>query len=129
MWVIKCLYSVNIVISITLQAFPANIIMEGYFYSGMKRGPLKDWVINIQRTIIVGLCVAICIFLGDSLDKFNSLIGTVVATPVVFTVPCLMHLKLCSPSKGEKVLDIAVIMFSLVVLFFCSGFTLYTWKD
>ena len=45
-WVIKCLYSVNIVISIALQAYPANVIVESYIYKNMAKGPVKTWLIN-----------------------------------------------------------------------------------
>jgi hypothetical protein len=31
-YLIKCLYSINVFISISLQQFPANIIAEGYLF-------------------------------------------------------------------------------------------------
>ena len=129
MWVIKFLYSINIVISITLQAFPANIIIEGYVFGKMEKSTKKTWLINFQRIALIALSVVICIVLGDSLDKFNSLIGTFAATPVVFTIPCIMHMYLCNPTRLQMILNWGVIVFSVIVLFFCSGFTIWTWND
>ena len=127
-YVLKCLYSINIVISVALQVYPANDIIEGYAY---KKTPEKRkmWIINIQRTVVVALGILACILLGKSLDKFNSLTGTLTATPVAFTIPCLMHLALCNPTRAQKIADIGVIVLSIVILFFCSGFTLWTWNE
>jgi len=79
--------------------------------------------------VIIALAVVACIALGNSLDKFNSLVGTVAATPVAFMIPCLLHLKLCEVTKWQKVLDIAVIIFSIGVMILCTRFTLLTWND
>jgi proton-coupled amino acid transporter len=97
-WVIKILFSINVIISMTLYAFPPNVIVESYIYKNMKPSNTKTWLINFQRAAVIAIAITICILLGDSLDKFNSLIGTFAATPVSFTVPCLMHMKLCNPT-------------------------------
>jgi amino acid permease len=126
---IKCLYSINVFISISLQQFPANIILEGYLFSNLKSSWIKDWLINFLRLFLLAACIIVCILLGDSLDKFNSIIGTFAATPVAFAFPCLLHYKMCNPTKTGKVLDILVIAFSAVALVFCSGYTIYTWNE
>jgi len=64
----------------------------------MVKSPMKNWIINIQRTAITALAMLGCILLGDSLDKFNSLVGTFAAAPIAFTIPCVMHYYLCQPT-------------------------------
>jgi proton-coupled amino acid transporter len=129
-WTIKAIFSINVMISISLCSFPANSIIESYMYKNYKGNEsFKYWLINLQRIIIIAVSVAVCIILGNSLDKFNSLVGTIAATPVAFMVPCILDMKLCSPTKGQLVLDISIIIFSIIVLFICSGFTIITWKD
>ncbi len=128
-WAIKGIFCINVIISISLVCFPANNICEGYAYKNMKDSPLKTWIINVQRILIIAVAIVCCIILGTSLDKFNSVVGTVAATPVAFIIPCILHLKLCNPTRGQKAMDIAVIIFSLIVLFICTGFTIRTWKD
>lgn len=63
----------------------------------MKASPAKTWGINMYRIAVIALGIVLCILLGDKLDRFNSLIGTVAATPIAFTVPCIMHYKMCNP--------------------------------
>lgn len=128
-YAIKILYSVNIVISIALQAYPANVILESYVFKSLKKGPLRKWLINLERTAIIALSIISCILLGDSLDKFNSLSGTLTATPVAFTVPCLMHYFLCDPTPKQKAFDIFFVVLSIGILLFCSGFTIWTWNE
>lgn len=128
-WAIKGIFCINVIISISMVCFPANNICEGYAYKNMKESILKTWIINLQRILIIAVAIICCILLGTSLDKFNSLVGTVAATPVAFMIPCILHLKLCNPSRGAKALDITLIIFSIIVLFICSGFTILTWKD
>ncbi len=128
-YLIKCLYSINVFISISLQQFPANIIAESYLFAKMKSSWLKVWLINFLRLFILAACIIICLLLGDKLDRFNSIIGTFAATPVAFLVPCLLHYKMCNPSKTGKILDISVIIFSMLALVFCSGYTIYTWNE
>ncbi len=126
--VLKIAFSVNVIISISLCAYPANTIMESYLYSKMKDSLKKTWLINVQRTFLIGLAIILCISLKNSIDKFNSVIGTVTATPVVFIIPCLAFYKICGPSKMEKGACIGIILFALVVLFYCTGFTISTWN-
>ena len=127
-YILKAIFCVNVIISISLCAFTGHTISENYAFSKIKAGPLKTWLINIQRTLILGIAVIACIALDKSLDKFNSLVGTVAATPVAFMIPCILHMKLCQPSKMQKILDITVIIFSIFVMSFCTGYTLWTWK-
>ena len=95
----------------------------------MKKGSLKMWLINLLRLFMLGGCIVLCIIVGDRLDKFNSLIGTLAATPVAFAIPCILHYKLCNPDKLGKTLDILVMIFSAFVLVFCTAFNIWTWND
>lgn len=127
--IIKILYSVNVVISIAMMQFPANLIVESYFFHKMKKSVVKTWLINLVRVSLLGGCIVLCVLIGNKLDKFNSVIGTVTATPVAFGIPCLLHYKLCDLTPKQKFLDIAVIVFSGIVLVFCTAFSIWTWNE
>jgi proton-coupled amino acid transporter len=127
-WGIKALFCINVIVSVSLVCFPANNITEGYVFKNLKESRKKYWIINLQRTLIIAVAIVCCIGLGNSLDKFNSLVGTVAATPVAFMIPCILHYKLCNPKPWERALDIAVIIFSVIVMFICTGFTIATWN-
>ena len=45
-WLIKILFSINVIISISLFAFPANTIIESYMYKKLKNSLKKTWIIN-----------------------------------------------------------------------------------
>ena len=117
--VIKAVFCINVIISIAMCTFPANEIIESY----------SSINVSLQRCLLFAMAIGACLALGTSLDKFNSLVGTVTATPVVFIVPCIAHYRLCNPTALHKALDIAVIIIALMVLLGCTGFTLYTWND
>ena len=127
-YALKAVFSINVIISTAFCTFPANTIIEGYIFKKQDT-PTKYWLANLLRTVIFGASVALCIVLGNTIDKFNSVIGTVTATPVVFMIPCIAHYRLCNPPLWQKVIDGVVVAFALVVLIYCTGFTLWTWND
>ncbi len=128
MQILKLVFSLNVIISISLVSFPANNIIESYVYQKFKETFLKNFLINLQRSILIALCVTICILLGNAIDKFNSIVGTITATPVVFIIPCLAHNKLCSPNKLNFWLNNLVIFIAFLVLIIGTTFTIETWN-
>lgn len=128
-YTIKFMFSFNVIFTYALLIFPVNTIVESYVFKGMPKSRKRMWLKNLLRTVIVIFTVIICISLGDTTDKFLSLIGTLASTPVSITIPCLFHYILCSPTKNQKIVDIGLIILSGFILVFCSGFTLYHWKD
>lgn len=46
-WTLKAVFSINVIISISLCAFPANNIIERYVFSGMKDTKVKYWLVNL----------------------------------------------------------------------------------
>lgn len=73
--------------------------------------------------------VIISILMADQLDKFLALLGALGCTPIAFTLPTLMHLKLCNPSKRMIMMDKIVIGVSFFILVFCSGYAAYSWIE
>lgn len=128
-WVIKIAFSINVIFTYTLMIFPANIIIDHYMYGRMPKSRKRQLLKNLNRVVLAAFTVIVCILLGNKLDKFLSLIGTLASTPVSFTIPCVYHLRLCNPDRTGKIIDWSIIAFSFVILIFCSGFNIYTWND
>jgi proton-coupled amino acid transporter len=122
-------FCINLVFTYPLVIYPANIILESYMFGHMKKSKKKMWLINLYRAGMVLFTVVISLSMGDSLDKFLSLLGAVACTPIAFTLPTLFHYKLCAKTKMEKGIDIFIIVISLIILVFCSGFVLATWNS
>jgi len=127
-YTLNAVFSISVIISMGLCTFPANTTIEGYIYKGQDTKKTY-WLINLQRTVFLAVSMALCIALGNNLDKFNSVVGTVTATPVVFMIPCIAHWRLCNPTLGQKVMDGVVIAFACLVFLICTGFTVMTWNN
>ena len=67
------------------------------------------------------------LWMGPMLDQFLSLLGGLACTPIAFTLPTLFHYKLCAETKRQKIIDISIIILSLIIMVFCTGFCLYHW--
>jgi|LauGreDrversion4_2_1035121.scaffolds.fasta_scaffold202902_1 hypothetical protein len=98
-WVLKFLYSINVVVTIALQMHPANSIVESYIYKEVSEGDRRTQFQNMLRVGTLSGTIVLAILLDGYIDRFNSLIGTLTAAPVTFLLPCMMHLILVKP-KG-----------------------------
>jgi len=90
-WVIKILFSFNLIFSYPLVIFPANMVIESYLFAGWPKSKRRQWMKNLSRTIIVALTVVIAILVWDKLDKFLSITGSLFCTPIAFILPSLFH--------------------------------------
>ena len=129
--IIKIMLSINLVFTYPLQLHPASVIIESYIFKGMPKSKKRMWLKNLSRTIIVALTVGFCISLGNSLDKFISVLGSLACTPISFTLPCIFHLKLFGSelTKTQRTVDYFIIGLSIFIMIFCTGFTLWNWNS
>ena len=79
--------------------FPINSVVESYFFSKMERSRTRTWLENLYRAMLVLLTIVAAILLGNSLDRFLSLIGALSCIPITFCLPALFHLKLAAKTK------------------------------
>lgn len=127
---IKILFSINLVFTYPLQLHPACNIIESYLFRGMVKSPKRMWLKNLSRTILVLFTVIFCLSLGNSLDKFISVLGSLACTPISFTLPLMFHLKIFEGelTQKQRYIDYALIAVSMFVMVFCTGFTLWNWN-
>jgi proton-coupled amino acid transporter len=76
---------------------------------------------NYSRTFLVFGTICLTIILGDKLDKFLSILGALTCTPIAFTFPALFHLKAVAETPAQKISDVMLICFSLVILVYCTA--------
>lgn len=97
----------------------------------MEKSPKRQWLKNLSRTLLVAFTVLFCLSLGNNLDKFISVLGSLACTPISFTLPCIFHLKLFEGelTKRQVYIDYFIIGFSIFITFFCTGFTIYHWNS
>jgi amino acid permease len=53
------------------------------------------------------------------LDKFLGLVGAIFCAPMAFIIPTMCHLKLVARTNEEKLKDIAIVAFSIMIMVFC----------
>jgi proton-coupled amino acid transporter len=124
---IKIAFSFNLIFSYPLVIYPANIILEDNIYKGWPKSKKRQWFKNLNRALMVIFTVIVSILMAEQLDKFLALLGALACAPIAFTLPTLMHLKLCNPSPRMILWDKIVIGISLFILVFCSGYSTYSW--
>jgi len=97
----------------------------------MEKSKKRMWLKNLFRTIVVLFTVVFCLSLKDSLDKFISVLGSLACTPISFTIPCLFHLKLYKDelTAKERYINYFIIVLSLFIMVFCTGFTIWNWNS
>jgi len=79
--------------------------------------------------LIVTSTVLVSIGCGDNLDKFLSMLGAFACTPIAFTLPAWFHYRVCATTSWEKAVDLTIIIVSIFLMLFCTGFTAIHWND
>jgi len=128
-YIVKFLFSINLLFSYPLVLYPANIIVENILYDNMEKTRRRQMLKNITRTLMVGATVSITILLGDKLDKFLSILGALTCTPIAFTFPALFHFKSCAETKLQKFIDGSLVFMSLIIMVYCTYLGLKNWAD
>jgi len=90
-WVVKALFSINLLFSFPLVIYPAVIIGDNYLFKGWVKSPKRMWGKNLFRLIMVGIVVLLTVALKQKLDKFLAILGSLTCTPVAFIFPSLFH--------------------------------------
>ena len=96
-WIVSIVvlgYVLVIYVNYTLNLYPANTIIESYTTMRMKPGWLRFWLINLSRSIVVGLTIVIGIAAEARVGKLVSIMGSLAATPMAFVLPCGFHMTL-----------------------------------
>ena len=127
--IVKILFCFNLVFSFPLVLYPSIMIFENYLFDGWEKTPKRQWLKNLNRAIIVGICVGFTILLGDKLDKFLSILGALCCTPIAFIFPAAFHLKACAESTPQKVIDISILVLGLAIMGYCTTTGLLNWNS
>jgi proton-coupled amino acid transporter len=78
--------------------------------------------------IVVGIVVAITIGLGDKLDKFVAILGSLCCTPIAFMFPSIFHYKACAETTRQKFIDLSIFGFGVAVMIYCTIQGVLNWN-
>jgi len=113
---VQFLYSLAILLSVPLQLFPAVRILEnGLFTRSGKASIRVKWYKNLFRFSMVMVCTLISWVGAADLDKFVSFIGSFACVPLCYVYPAMLHYKACARTRKQKMADIAMVVFGLIV--------------
>lgn len=150
---VQLLYSLAILLSTPLQLFPAIRIMENAIFSrsGKYNRSIK-WKKNIFRFLLVAMCALIAWGGAGDLDKFVALVGSFACVPLVYVYPvsfpplppkeffptipnaenspriqAMLHLKAVASSRKQRVADMLLCAFGLIVMVYTTTLTVRSW--
>jgi proton-coupled amino acid transporter len=127
-WVVEILFCLNLVFSYPLMIYPANTVLESYMYAGWPKSKKRQLSKNITRSIMIIFTIVAGLLMFDSLDKFLSISGALLCTPIAFVLPALFHLKGAAETSCEKFTDKCIIVGGVIVMIFCSAYGAYAWN-
>ena len=76
---------------------------------------------------MVAFTIVLSLLVYDSLDKFLSISGALMCTPIAFILPAMFHYRGCAETQGEKRCDVAIIISGTFIMVFCSAYGIYAW--
>ncbi|KAI4290580.1 MAG: hypothetical protein L6R35_000143 [Caloplaca aegaea] len=127
---VQFLYSLAILLSTPLQLFPAIRIMENALFSRSGKNDLKIKLgKNVFRFILVMVCALIAWGGAGDLDKFVAIIGTFCCLPLVYVYPALLHFKAVAQTRWQKISDIGLCVFGLVMMVYTTSLTIQNWAS
>lgn len=98
---VKVLMSLALLFSYPLTVYPVNKTIEKYLFGDMPKTRKRQCLKNVSRLVNVTITTVFAVLLAQMLDKFVSLLGALICSPISFILPCAIHLKL-GAKKGEK---------------------------
>jgi len=80
-----------------------------------------------MRSLVVLLTVIVVILIGDNLDAFISIAGSIFGMTNVLLLPSLAHLKLVADTKFQRGFDYFVIGFACFMIIFAPTTIVLSW--
>ena len=92
-YILKILFSINLLFSYPLVIHPANLVIESWLFGTWSKTRKRQMMKNLSRSIIVALSCIVALAIYDKLDRFLSITGSLTCIPVAFIIPAALHLE------------------------------------
>jgi len=110
----KILFCIMILIAYPLIVYVCNQVIEYNLFRSMEFSPLRYWLKNLTRTIVVITATFIAVSVYHVLHKVIGLAGVILGGFIVMIVPSLIHNKLTANSLGDRCLNYFLIIYAIV---------------
>lgn len=122
---IQLAYSIAVILTFPLQAFPAMQVTVTAVL-GKTRDTTRRSVLATVLTLLLGLIAMVSI---DYLGNVVSILGSLFGIPLALVFPPIMHNRLCKPTFTERCLNYAVMVIGFVAMGAASVATIATWDE
>ena len=125
--IVQLAYSIAVILTFPLQAFPA---LEVVFHSSKSASSLQPWKRNMIASIITILLAMIAYACMNFLGNVVSLLGSLVGIPIALVYPPLMHNVLAKDSSRiTRWMNMAVATVGVLVMGAASCTTILSWNQ
>ena len=128
-YIVKILFSLNLVFSYPLVIHPANIVIEDWLFRGWPKTRKRQMAKNLSRTLIVASSCVVALLVYGKLDRFLSITGALTCTPIAFLLPALFHFGGVAETQGQKIMDLFIVAVSIVVMLYCTTYAIIHFND
>lgn len=122
---IQLAYSIAVILTFPLQAFPAMQVTVNAVL-GKTRDATRRSILATVLTLLLGLIAMVSI---DYLGNVVSILGSLFGIPLALVFPPLMHNRLCQPTNTERYSNYAVMVIGFVAMGAASFATIATWNE
>ena len=104
-----------------LTIYPTNEVIERLTIERLlpKSSTCRTWTKNLSRVLVCLSAAYLGIEMREQLDILIGVLGALFCAPLAMIIPTLCHLILISKEPKEKLVDIAIIAFSGIIMVFC----------
>ena len=131
-YILKILFSVNLLFSYPLVIHPANIVVESWLFGTWAKSRKRQMFKNLSRSIIVAVSCVVALTIYDKLDRFLSITGSLTCIPVAFIIPAALHLEVVAKqdnSKKDIIIDWCILVGAILTLIYCTTSAIITFND
>ena len=131
-YILKILFSVNLLFSYPLVIHPANIVVESWLFGTWAKSRKRQMFKNLSRSIIVAVSCVVALTIYDKLDRFLSITGSLTCIPVAFIIPAALHLEVVAKrdnSKKDIIIDWCILVGAVIALIYCTTSAIITFND
>ncbi|KAL0564129.1 hypothetical protein V5O48_017925 [Marasmius crinis-equi] len=101
--------------------FPAIKILENGLFTRSGKGSMRvKWYKNLFRFALVFVTSALATAGAKDLDKFVAFVGCFACVPLCYVYPAMLHYKACAHTRKQKIADMAMIVFGMLVAVFTT---------
>ena len=131
-YILKILFSINLLFTYPLMIHPANIVVESWFFSNWEKTRSRQMMKNLSRSIIVALSCVVALSVYDKLESFLSITGSLTCIPIAFIIPAALHLEIIAKKDNDKcgkIKDWSIIVCSMIAMLYCTTSAVITFND